>query len=41
MIGPTMMPAPQIAMARPCSSRVLMFRSTVWESGTSAAPQMP
>ena len=41
MIGPTMIPAPQIAIALPCSSRVLMLRSTVWLSGTSAAPQMP
>ena len=41
MIGPTMMPAPQIAMARPCSSLGLMLRSTVCESGTSAAPNTP
>ncbi len=41
MIGPTMMPAPQIAIALPCSSRLLILRSTVCDSGTSAAPQMP
>ena len=41
MIGPTMMPAPQIAIAWPCSSFGLMLRSTVWESGTSAAPNRP
>ena len=36
-----MMPAPQIAMAWPCSSGLLMLRSTVWDRGTSAAPHRP
>ena len=41
MIGPTMMPAPQIAIARPCSSLLLILSSTVCDSGTSDAPNMP
>ncbi len=41
MIGPTMIPAPQIAIARPCSSLGLMLRRTVWLSGTSEAPKTP
>lgn len=40
-IGPTMMPAPQIAIAWPTFSRGLMSSSTACDSGTSAAPKMP
>jgi hypothetical protein len=32
---------PQAAMAEPCRSGGLMLSSTVWESGTSAAPKTP
>ena len=41
MIGPTMMPAPQMAMAWPCFSLGLMSSSTDCESGTRAAPNVP
>ena len=41
MIGATMMPAPQIAIAWPCRSRGLMSRMTDCESGASAAPKAP
>ncbi len=40
-IGPTMMPAPQIAIAWPCFSRGLMSSRTACDSGTSAAPKTP
>ena len=41
MIGPTMMPAPHIAIACPCFSRGLMSSRNVWLSGTIAAPKSP
>ncbi len=40
-IGPTMIPAPQIAIAWPTFSRGLMSSSTACDSGTSAAPNTP
>ena len=40
-IGPTMMPAPQIAIAWPTFSSGLMSSSTACDSGTSAAPNTP
>ncbi len=41
MIGPTMMPAPKMAMAWPSFSRGLMSIIVAWASGASTAPQMP
>ena len=41
MIGATMMPAPQSAIAWPCRSRGLMSMITDCESGASAAPKAP
>ena len=40
-IGPTMMPAPQIAMAWPTRAGGLMSSSTACDRGTSAAPKTP
>ncbi len=41
MIGPTMIPAPQSAMACPAFSRGLMSSRKVCDSGTMAAPKTP
>ncbi len=41
MIGPTMMPAPHIAIAEPCRSFGLMSSRKVCDSGTIAAPNRP
>ncbi len=41
MIGPTMIPAPHIAIACPCRSRGLMSRRKVCDKGTMAAPKTP
>ncbi len=40
-IGPTMMPAPQIAIACPTFCGGLMSSSTACDSGTRAAPNTP
>ena len=41
MIGPTMMPAPHIAIAEPWRSFGLMSSRKVCDSGTMAAPNRP
>ena len=41
MIGPSMTPMPQIAMADPRLAGGKMSSITAWESGTSAAPNTP
>ena len=41
MIGPSMVPMPQIAIAWPCRSGGLLRSSTDCDKGTNAAPHMP
>ena len=41
MIGPSMTPMPQIAIAEPRLAGGKMSSMTAWLSGTSAAPNTP